>query len=130
MKAFSKFIGYIILKWVLFYVYQFVEGGDSWSFEKTNGEGLFLAAFMLLGLPLLEIAILFFPMQLALRTKGWKTILLLLAVFGLEFLLGWYATNQHLEVWMIVKIVLSLGLFLLFYRKQLLAKKLLRSSTE
>ncbi|MBB5648913.1 hypothetical protein [Pedobacter cryoconitis] len=119
MTAFSKFAGYILLKWTLFYIYQFTEGSTRWSFNKVNGEGLFLAAFMLLALPLIELVILFFPLQLALKQKGWIAMLLLIATFGLEFIIGWFATNQHFEIWMAVKIGLSILLFLFMYRKQL-----------
>lgn len=119
MKAFPKFAVYILLKWTLFYVYQFVGGSTKWNLDKVNGEGIFLAAFMLLALPLVEFVILFLPLQWALRQKGWITILLLVVVFGLEFIIGWYATNQHFEVWMAVKVILSGGLFWLMYRKQL-----------
>jgi len=122
MKALPKFIGYIVLKWVLFYIYQFTEGNTKWSFYKVNGEGLFLAAFMLLILPLAEIAILFFPFHFALKQNGKLTVLILIVAFGLEFLLGWYAINQHFETWMAVKIILSAGLFWLMYRKRLIVR--------
>lgn len=115
----KKFAGYILLKWVLFYAYQFIEGSPKWNFDKANGEGLFLAAFMLLALPLVELVVLYYPFKLALRQKGWITILLLIATFCLEFIIGWYVTNQRLEVWMIVKIVLSVVLFAFMYRKRL-----------
>ena len=120
MKAFIKFGGYIIVKWIVFYTYQFLEGSSKWDFGKANGEGLFLAAFMLLALPLLEIVLLFLPVRLSFQQSGWIRLLLLTFVFCLEFGLGWYATNQNLEIWMVVKIVLSILLFLLFYRKQLM----------
>jgi len=119
MRAFPKFAGYIALKWVFFYIYQFTTGGTKWSFDKVNGEGLFLAAFMLLILPLVEMVVLFFPFQFALKQKGWLAILILIVTFGLEFLIGWFATNQHFAVWMAIKIALSAVLFGLMYRKQL-----------
>ncbi|WP_108555379.1 hypothetical protein [Pedobacter sp. HMWF019] len=74
---------------------------------------------MLLALPLIELFVLFFPLQFALKQKGWMTISVLTAVFGLEFIIGWIAANQYLEAWMIVKIALGIGLFWLMYRKQL-----------
>lgn len=119
MTAFSKFAGYILLKWTLFYIYQFTGSDTKWEWNKANDEGLFLAAFMLLALPLIELAVLFFPLLLALRQKGWIAILLLIVTFGLEFIIGWAATNQRFETWMVVKIALSIGLFLLMYKKQL-----------
>jgi hypothetical protein len=119
MKALSKFAGYIALKWVFFYIYQFTTGGTKWSFDKVNGEGLFLTVFMLLILPLVEIVVLFFPFQFALKQRGWLAILILIAAFGLEFLIEWCTTNQHFAVWMAVKIALSAVLFGLMYRKQL-----------
>ena len=119
MKAFPKFAGYIALKWIFFYICQFTTGGTKWSFDKVNGEGLFLAAFMLLILPLVEMVVLFFPFQFALKQRGWLTILILIVTFGLEFLIGWYATNQHFAVWMMIKIALSAVLFGIMYRKQL-----------
>lgn len=118
MKKIPKFAVYILLKWALFYIYQFTGGSIKWSFDKVNVEGLFLAVFMLFALPLMELVILFFPLQLALRLKGLVRILFLIAIFTLEFIIGWFATNQHFEIWMIVKIVLSILLFLLMYRKQ------------
>lgn len=123
MKAFPKFTGYILLKWALFYLYQFIEGSTKWSFNKANSEGVFLAVFMLIALPLVELVILFYPLQLALRTKGLNTILLLIASFSLEFAIGWFITNQHFAVWMVVKIILSMLLFGLMYRKQLIKNK-------
>jgi hypothetical protein len=92
---------------------QFTTGSTKWSFDKVNGEGLFLAAFMLLILPLVEIVVLFFPFQLALKQGNSLTIPILITILGLEFLIGWYATSQHFEVWMAVKIVLSAGLLCL-----------------
>jgi hypothetical protein len=119
MKAIPKFAGYIALKWVFFYIYQFTTGDTKWNFDKVNGEGLFLAAFMLLILPLVEMVVLFFPFQFALKQRGWLVILILIVTFGLEFLIGWYATNQYFAVWMAIKIALSAILFGLMYRKQL-----------
>lgn len=119
MKAFSKFSVYILLKWTLFYTYQFIEGSTKWNWDKVNAEGIFLAVFMLLALPLVELVVLFFPFQWVLKQKGLMTILLLAIAFGLEFIIGWYATNQHFEVWMVVKILLSAVLFGFMYRKQL-----------
>lgn len=123
MKASPKFTGYILLKWALFYLYQFVEGSTKWSLDNNNSEGIFLAVFMLIALPLVELVILFYPLQLALRTKGSMAILLLIASFSLEFILGWFATNQHFAVWMAAKIILSMLLFGLMYRKQLTNNK-------
>lgn len=117
MKVFPKFAGYILLKWALFYLYQFIES-TKWSFDKINSEGVFLAVFMLIALPLMELVILFYPLQLALRTKGLHTILLLIASFSLEFAIGWFITNQHFAIWMAVKIIISMFLFGLMYRKQ------------
>lgn len=115
----KKFAQYILLEWVLFYTYQIIEGSTKWNFEEANGEGLFLAAFMLLALPLVELVVFYYPFQLALKQKGRIAILLLSVTFGLEFIIGWYATSQNLELWMIVKIVLSAVLFGLIYRKQI-----------
>lgn len=120
MRAFVKFGGYIAVKWAVFYTYQFLEGNSKWDFRKANGEGLFLAAFMLLALPLLEIVLFFLPVRLSFQQSGWIRLFILTFVFCLEFVLGWYATNQNLEAWMVVKIVLGILLFLLFYRKQLM----------
>lgn len=119
MKALQKFVGYIALKWTLFYIYQFIEGSIKCKFDNVNGEGLLLATFMLLAIPLIEIVVLFFPLNFALRQRGWIAMLLLIVVFCLEFVIGWYMTNQHFAAWMIVKIVLSVSLFLLLYRKRL-----------
>lgn len=119
MKAFSKFTTYIVLKWVLFYIYQFLSGGVRWKFNNVNSQGLFLAAFMLLTLPLVEIVVLYFPFHLALRLRSSLSIPILFLSFALEFLIGWYATNQHFEVWMVAKIFLSIVLFCIMYSKQL-----------
>lgn len=119
MKVFQKFVVYIVLKWIVFYTYQFTDRNVKWNTDGVNKEGIFLAVFMLLALPLMEILILFFPLDFALKQKGWRSILFLVLVFSLEFIIGWVATNQHFEVWMIVKIVLSTSLFLGMYGKQL-----------
>ena len=125
IRIFLKFAWYIILKWIIFYIYQFIESviesgnQGKWWGHATNKEGLLLAAFMLFALPLVEIIVLIFPLQFALKQNGWTAIIILILSFGLEFIIGWYATNQHFEVWMIVKIIVSAGLFYLFYRKQI-----------
>lgn len=121
IRLFLKFTGYILLKWFFFYAYQLIEGGSmgDWWGKSTNKEGILLAFFMLFALPVLEIIILFFPIHFALRQKGWFAIIVLLVSFSLEFLIGFYATNQHLETWMIIKIFLSISIFYIIYRKQL-----------
>jgi hypothetical protein len=120
MKAFLKFTGYILLKWLCFYIYQVVESKRDWDWNRMQSrEDIFYTAWMLLALPILEILILVLPFQLALKQRGWLVIAILLLAFVLEFIIGWFATNQRLEVWMIVKIILSMALFFLMYRKQL-----------
>jgi hypothetical protein len=119
MTTFLKFAGYILLKWTLFYIYQFAGSDIKMNWNKANGEGILLTAFMLLALPIIELVILFYPLQLALRQKGWILISLLIAIFGLELIIGWIATNQQFEVWMAIKIVLSVSLFWVMYRKKI-----------
>ncbi|MEJ5146932.1 hypothetical protein [Sphingobacterium sp. MYb388] len=121
MGAFAKFGGYIAVKWVIFYIYLFLDGNSKWDFGRVNVEGFFLAVFMLLSLPILEVGLLFLPVRLSFRQSKWTRLLILFCVFSLEFALGWYATNQDLETWMLVKIGLSILLFLLFYRKQFIS---------
>lgn len=111
-------MGYILLKWIIFYIYQLTGSDVKWNWNKANGEGIFLTAFMLLALPIIELVILFYPLQLALMQKGWILISLLIAIFGLEFIIGSIATNQQFEVWMVIKIVLSVSLFWVMYRKK------------
>lgn len=116
----AKFIGYILLKWVLFYSYQLIESKTEWTWNRPEGnEGLFLAAFMLLSLPILEIILLFFPFYFAIRNRGWLQVILLVIIFSIEFFVGWYTTNQKIEVWMIVKIALSIVLLLTLFKKDL-----------
>ena len=93
---------------------------DSWDWGKVNNtESIIYTLGMLLGLPIIETIILGIPFHLALKQKGGVLILLLILTFVLEFAIGWYATNQQLSSWMIVKMLLSIGLFWVFYRKQL-----------
>ncbi len=114
-----KFAGYIFLKWVCFYLYQYIESGNAWDWGKVQtAEDWFYTAWMLLALPVLETLVLFLPFHLALKQKGWSLIFMLVLVFTLEFAIGWFATNQHFAIWMVVKIILSAGLFFFFYRKQ------------
>lgn len=121
MKAFLKFAGFILLKHLILGLYYFNKPGTSdwdWSRVKTT-ESIIYTFGMLLALPLLEMIILILPFQLALKQKGWVAIIILIFAFVLEFIIGWYATNQNLEVWMVVKIILSVVLFFFMYRKQL-----------
>ncbi len=119
MKGLKLFILYISLKWLMFYIYQFLTGNTKWNFEDANIEGIFLALFMLTIIPLIETFVLFFPFQWALKTHGWIMISILIGTFSLELLIGWFATNQYFATWMLIKIVLSVFLFLLIYRKQI-----------
>jgi hypothetical protein len=118
----KKFLLYITLKWIVFYSYQFLTGDTTWDFEKANFEGIMLSVFMLIALPLLELIILYYPIHFALRQKKWSTIMLLIFAFSLEFLIGWFATNQSFENWMAIKLLLSICLFLIIYRNQLYKK--------
>lgn len=120
MEWIFKFLGYIAMKWILFYGYQYIESGNKWDWNKMqNREDALYTLWMLLALPLLETLILALPFQLALKQKGTFLLLILILVFVLEFAIGWFATNQKFALWMVVKLVLSIGLFFLFYRKQL-----------
>lgn len=118
-QVFQKFTGYILLKWCLFYSYQFLEGQTTWSWKSANAEGIFLTVFMLLAIPFIELLILLYPVILALRQNGWLRMMILSQVFTLEFLIAWIATNQQLASWMVIKIILSVGVFALLFRKQL-----------
>jgi hypothetical protein len=117
-----KFVGYIALKWILFWVYQIVESGEksNWDWSKLNGwESIIYTSGLLLLLPIIEIIVLAGPFYLALKQRGWIMIMLLVLTFVLEFLIGWFATNEKFALWMLVKLVLSIGLFFLFFRNQL-----------
>jgi uncharacterized protein YggT (Ycf19 family) len=119
LKIFLKFAGYILLKWIIFYIYELaVSSNFRWS-NETNYEGIMLTAIMLLAEPILEIIVLILPIHFALKQNGWTMISILVFVFLIEFVIGWYATNQKIEVWMIVKMILSIGLFYYLYRKEL-----------
>lgn len=120
IKIFLRFAGYIFLKWVCFYIYQIAESKRYWEWSRVwEWEDIFYTIWIIIALPILEILILFFPFQIALKQRGLMAISLLFLCFALEFIIGWFATNQHLEIWMIVKIILSITLFFLIYRKQL-----------
>lgn len=120
MITFLKFAGYILLKWICFFGYQYMESEKKWDWDKMQSkEDTLYTAWMLLALPALEIILLILPFQLALRQKGLVMVIVLVLIFALEFAIGWFATNQQIAVWMIVKIIFSAGLFFLLYRKQL-----------
>jgi hypothetical protein len=115
-KVSFKFVGYILFKWLCFYAYQLTLSHVNW--KTPNLEGFFLATFMVLAWPILEIIVLWIPFHLAFKQKGITQILILLSAFILEFVLGWYITNQKFETWMLMKLFLSVGIFTLIYRKQ------------
>lgn len=120
MVTFLKFTGYILLKWVCFFAYQYIESRNKWDWEKAQSkEDSLYTVWMLLALPALEIILFVLPFQLALRQKGLVMVFFLVLIFALEFAIGWFASNQRIAVWMIVKIIFSAGLFFLLYRKQL-----------
>lgn len=121
MGVLLRYLGYMTTKWISFYLYQYMESGGSWKWEKVETkEDIYYTAWMLLVLPIVEMFILALPLHLAIRQKGWIMIVVLALTFALEFAIGWYATNQQFSVWMIVKIALSIGLFYVFYRRQLI----------
>lgn len=120
MGTVYRYLGYMGAKWLIFYAYQYFESSKSWNWNRIeSSEDYYYTAWMLLILPSTEIIILALPFYLSLRQKGWIMLVILAFTFTLEFAIGWYATNQQLSTWMIVKIILSVGLFWLFYRKQL-----------
>lgn len=124
MKGLKLFILYISLKWLMFYIYQFSTGDTKWNFGDANTEGIFLGVFMLTILPLIETFVLFFLFKWALKKHGWIMISILVGTFSLEYLIGWFATNQYFATWMLIKIVLSIFLFLLVYRKKIKFREL------
>lgn len=108
-------------KWVCFYFYLYLGSLNSWKWDRVETkEDTYYTIWMLLALPMIEILILTLPIHLAIRQKGWLMIAILVGTFALEFAFGWYATNQQFSMWMIVKIIFSIGIFWLFYRKLLL----------
>ena len=116
IKGILKFLGYVSLKWLCFYTYLLLNSKSKWNWNQVQTkEDIFYTVWMLLALPIAEIAILLFPFQLALRFRGLWLLVILVFIFILEFTIGWYATNRHLELWMIIKITLSIVLFLLVY---------------
>ncbi len=108
----------------MFYIYQFSTGDTKWNFGDANTEGIFLGVFMLTILPLIETFVLFFLFKWALKKHGWIMISILVGTFSLEYLIGWFATNQYFATWMLIKIVLSIFLFLLVYRKKIKFREL------
>lgn len=120
METLLRYLGYMVAKWVCFYLYQYFESGNSWKWERLETiEDIYYTAWMFFALPVVEIFLLALPIHLAIRQKGWIMLIALALIFILEFTIGWYATNQQLSTWMIVKGLLSIGLFWLFYREQL-----------
>ena len=110
MGALFRYLGYMATKWVCFYLYQYLGSGSSWKWDKVETkEDIYYTTWMLLALPVVEMLLLALPIHLAIRQKGWLMIAILVFTFALEFAIGWYATNQQLSTWMIVKIVLSVG---------------------
>lgn len=120
MGTLLRYLGYMSAKWICFYLYQYLASGRSWKWDRVvTKEDFFYTAWMLFFLPLVEMILLALPIHLAINQKGWLMITILFLTFALEFAIGWYATNQQFSAWMIVKIILSVGLFWLFYRKLL-----------
>ncbi len=113
-----KFVGYIILKWVCIYTFEYFDSSIKWN-QEINHEGWLLAAFMLLAMPLLEIILLTIPFHWALKHKGGILIAILLSTFALEFAIGYYMTTQRFATWIIIKLFFSVALFYLFYKKQI-----------
>lgn len=119
MGTVLKYLGYMATKWIIFYLYQYIESGENWKWERVKTqEDVYYTVWMFLALPIIEIMLLAIPLHLAIRQKGWIMVLVLVLTFTLEFAVGWYTTNQQLSTWMVVKIGMSMGLFWLFYRKQ------------
>ena len=120
MRAFLRYFGYLMSKWTVFYIYQYIEADSKWDWSKVKTfEDVFYTSWMLLAMPLLELLILAFPIYFALKQKGKNLIFMLIGVFVLEFTLGWFLTNEQFSSWMVVKILLSIALFTLFYRNKL-----------
>lgn len=117
IKTMLKFSCYILLKWLCLYTYLLADSESKWDWDKVKTkEDAFYTAWMLFALPIVELLVLFLPFLLALRSEGLKSIVAFSCVFILEFVVGWYATNQHIELWMIIKITFSIVLFLIVYR--------------
>lgn len=115
-----KFIAYILVQYILIYGYYFVVKKINWHWQNIkNEEDIIFTAWIFLSLPLIEIIILIFPMLMALKKEGVTRYLILIFCFVVEFFICWFMTNEKVETWMIVKIVLSVVLFFLFFRKQL-----------
>lgn len=123
MKFFVKFCAYIFLKYTLIFAYDFVIGGATWDWDslRTREDWIYIG-WMFLALPLLEIIILFFPFRIGLRQSGVLMYIILATVFIVEFFISWAVTNQKVETWMIAKVILSVILFLVMFKKQLIVK--------
>lgn len=126
MKYFIKLNIYIIVKYFFVFAYNFSFSTEQinldWAYLQT-GKDWFYFLWMFFSLPLLEGIILFFPFKMALKYSAPKIYLYLIFIFLLEFFLTWAITNQQLENWMIIKIIISVMLFFIVFQPFALNKE-------
>ena len=106
------------IKWTIFYCYLLVESGKNIlsDFSKLKtGEDIVYTIWMLAALPVFEMLILIIPFLMALRYKGWIGYMILTFTFLVEFLIGWYATNQKFATWMTIKIFISMLIYVVVF---------------
>ncbi len=120
MITFLRYLGYMTAKWLIFYIWTFGICENNWEWSRVKSiEDIYYTIVMLLLFPFIEIVILALPMYLTIHQKRWSMAMFLALFFILEFTLGWYSTNQHFSSWMFEKIILSIILFYIFFKKQI-----------
>ncbi|WP_400191810.1 hypothetical protein [Hymenobacter sp. B81] len=118
-------MAYIVIKWVGFYGYQFIESGagSDWNWQNlNNAENIVFTLSLLCIWPTIEALALLFPIKLALEHKSWSRLLALILTFAIEFAIGWFMISQQFDFWMVVKILMSIILFALLFGEQLTAR--------
>lgn len=111
----------MISKWILFYSYIFYESKGGWNWERVRTiDAILYTVWMIASLPVIEMIIMVVPLHLAIRQQRRAVkFMILILCFAVEFFVSFYATNEQLSEWMIIKIILSVVIFWLFYRRLL-----------
>jgi hypothetical protein len=125
-KFASSYIGYVLIKYFIIFTIDICVHASSFSFQtikKANLEGWFLAVFILLFYPVIQIILFTYPFVLLFeKFKSSRTVIssmILAAFFIADIVFSTYFTNQKHYILILLQVMIST-----LFTIRLLTKKL------
>jgi hypothetical protein len=120
MRELAKFMLYLFLKYVGYYLYLTIQKGLTWDFSNLRDTDDIMYTFWMLGLlPMLDFVVLSIPFCLFALRDGFVAIGCFVLIFVLDFLLTFHFLGDTREAFW--KMAIGIVLFALFFGRRISA---------